>query len=153
MQRLDWAEIIRLKEAEGLSFSQIAQRVGKTKGSVYNAYRRAKSEVSRPSVRQDSKPLSEPRLEAEQGPGAPEGEPEMGAQSEPEVHDDRKLKGLLPDLDEMVSWWRKRKETFRKPKVSQIRKAAYIPFRWLLLLLVVVIVVLTWGVRRRKSSQ
>lgn len=40
MPRLAWTQILRLKDEEGLSSEQIAQRPGKSKGAGYTAYRR-----------------------------------------------------------------------------------------------------------------
>ena len=152
MPRLNWAEIVRLRDVEGLSFLQIAQRMGKTKGAVYNAYRRAKAQGIEPSAHQDSEPLGQPKPEPEETPEVRESEPEVSAKGEPEVQDARKLRGLLPDLDEMVSWWHKRKEALRKPKVSQAKRQVHIPLKWLLLALVVFIGLLVWGVKKRKAA-
>lgn len=80
MQRLNWAEIIRLRDKEGLTFEQIGQRMGKAKATIRNAYVRAKAEESKPEIYQESK-----------------------------------LKGLLPELEEIVSWWRERKQVLSKP--------------------------------------
>ena len=153
MPRLDWAEIVRLREVEGLSFLQIAQRMGKTKGAVYNAYRRAKAQDIGPSVEQEGKPLAQPKPEPEEAPESKGGEPEVIPKSEPEAQDARKLKGLLPDLDEMVSWWHKRKEALRKRKVSQARRPVPIPLKWLLVLLLVLIGLLVWSMKKRKSAE
>jgi len=80
MQRLNWAEIIRLRDKEGLTFEQIGQRMGKAKATIRNAYVRAKAEESKPEIYQESK-----------------------------------LKGLLPELEEIASWWRERKQVLSKP--------------------------------------
>ena len=151
MPRLNWAEIVRLRDVEGLSFLQIAQRMGKTKGAVYNAYRRAKAQDIGPSAYQESEPLTQPKPEPEKTSEAREGEPEAPA-SEPEVQDARKLRGLLPDLDEMVSWWHRRKEALRKRKTPQAERPVHIPLKWLLLALVVFIGLLVWGVKKRKAA-
>ena len=44
MKRLDWAEIIRLKDVEGLSFAEIGRRMGTSRPVINTAYNTAKSQ-------------------------------------------------------------------------------------------------------------
>ena len=113
MRPLDWTEIVRLRDKEGLTFEQIAERLGKTKGAVYNAYRRAKAGKLRSKPKREAgKPESLPKEDLTEGKPTPiVGLPQ----------------GLLPDLQEIVSWWRKRKEERSKPVVySPTKRVTYI---------------------------
>ena len=100
MQRLDWTQIIRLKDEEGLTFEQIAQRVGKTRGAVYNAYRRAKAEDSKPDVYCESKLSSKPKPEAGKAPKVVESKREVYSGGKPGVYSDSTLQDYSPN-------WRK----------------------------------------------
>jgi len=71
MKALNWSEIVRLRDKEGLTFEQIAERLGKTKGAIYNAYRRAKAgkPISKPGA--ESKLRGKPKKEAGKPPSKP----------------------------------------------------------------------------------
>lgn len=118
MKALDWGEILRLRDEKGLTFQEIADRMGKTRGSIGNAYKRAKAEGSKPSLYPKSKLPSKPKPEAEEGPA--------GVESKPEVYQDSKLEGLLPELEEIVSWWRQRKKALSKPTGLPKKRQTYI---------------------------
>jgi len=114
---LDWTEIVRLRDKEGLTFEQIAERLGKTKGAVYNAYRRAKAgKLGSKPKREAGKPESLPKEDLTESKLLSKPTPIVGLPQ-----------GLLPDLQEIVSWWRKRKEERSKPVVySPTKRVTYI---------------------------
>jgi len=113
MKPLNWSEIVRLRDEEGLTFEQIAERLGKTKGAIYNAYRRAKA----------GKLPSKPKEKADK----PEGLPKESKPSSKPAPIIGLPESLLSDLEEIVSWWRKRKEELSKPPVySPKRRVTYI---------------------------
>jgi len=152
MQTLDWAEITRLKDEEGLSFSQIGQRLGKTKGSVYNAYRRAKAAEAKPSAESGSPPSKpEPVAAKTEGSAQDEVKDEAKAapQDQPESAAERKLRDLLPDLQEIASWWQKHKPALKTP---QAPAHVSVPFKWLVLFAVAFIGLLIWGMSKRKGK-
>ena len=117
MKPLDWSEIVRLRDEGGLTFDQIAERLGKTKGAVYNAYRRAKAGKLRSKPKKAAgKPESLPKEDLTEGKPPSKPVPIVGLPQ-----------GLLPDLEEIVSWWRKRKEELSKPVVySPTKRVTYI---------------------------
>lgn len=122
MQRLDWPQILRLKDEEGLTFEEIAERIGKTKGAVYNAYTRAKAQESKPEVYYASKPSSKPNPHAGEAPNVVDSKPEVYSGGKPGVYYDRTLQDLLPALEEVVTWWRTRKQTLSKPGGFQVKR-------------------------------
>jgi|GEM_PF-1943521 len=65
-----------------------------------------------------SKPPSKPKPKAQQAP--------EDAQSKPAVYQGSKLEGLLPELEEIVSWWRDRKKALSKPRGVPRKRQTYI---------------------------
>ena len=65
-----------------------------------------------------SKLPSKPKPEAEEAPG--------DVESKPAVYQESKLRGLLPELEEMVSWWRERKKALSKPIDVSKKRQTYI---------------------------
>ena len=65
-----------------------------------------------------SKPPSKPKPKAQQAP--------EDAESKPVVYQGSKLEGLLPELEEIVSWWRERKKALSKPTGVPRKRQTYI---------------------------
>ena len=65
-----------------------------------------------------SKLPSKPKPEAEEAP--------RDVESKPEVYQESKLEGLLPELEEIVSWWRERKKALSKPIGVSKKRQTYI---------------------------
>lgn len=93
MKRLDWAAIIRLKDADGLSFAEIGRRMGKSRPSINSAYDTAKSQ----GWTAEGPPEGIPQEET--GSAIPSATPVLHSFGEQETQ----------ELREILTWWRERK--------------------------------------------
>ena len=92
MKRLDWGEIIRLRDAEGLDFAEIAKRMGKYTASIQKAYENAKRQgwtaEGPPAGTEDSTERTTPVLHSE-----------VLSESALKVEE-------VEEVREMLRWWR-----------------------------------------------
>ena len=93
MKRLDWAAIIRLKDADGLSFAEIGRRMGKSRPSINSAYDTAKSQ----GWTAEGPPEGIPQEET--GSAIPSATPVLHSLGKQETQ----------ELREILTWWRERK--------------------------------------------
>lgn len=92
MKRLDWAEIIRLRDVDGLSFAEIGRRMGKSRPSINSAYDTAKSQ----GWTAEGPPEG---TQEERGSAIPSATPVLHSFGEQETQ----------ELREILAWWRTRK--------------------------------------------
>jgi len=130
---LDDRELLRLLE-EGQGQSESARTLGYPVGTVTARVKKLRERgILKPGNVVDwealeawqhehkpggSKPPSKPKPEAKEAPG--------DVESKPAVYQESKLKGLLPELEEMVSWWRERKQVLSKPRGTPKKRQTYI---------------------------
>lgn len=75
---------------------------------------------------EESKPSSKPKPEAGKAPKVVESKPEVYSGGKPGVYYDSILQDVLPELEEVVPWWRKRTQALSNRGVPQPKGQPYI---------------------------
>ena len=108
-RRLDYAEIARLYDVEGLSFMDIAQRLGASKSAVNRAYHRGKAGPSAAREKSASQATKEQRIAASRR----QADGQAGGKSlEISAEHEEDFLGLL-------EWWKHRKEAEQMGQVVE----------------------------------